>query len=130
MKTYECINCKNTVKWGHSKRNKFCGFKCQQEFNYAERVKELLSGNLKWGLKNPEWVKRFIKQTKGEKCEICGLTEWLGNPITLELDHADGDASNNDVSNLRLICPLCHSYTPSWKGRNKGKGRKERYKPA
>jgi hypothetical protein len=128
MKTYDCIQCGKTTKWGHTKRNKFCGFDCQQEYNYRERVNLLLEGKAEWGIKNPPWVKRYIKELKGEHCEVCGLTEWLGNPITLELDHTDGNPKNNTVENLRLICPLCHSYTHSWKGKNRGNGRKERYK--
>jgi len=130
MKTYECICCGKVVKWGHSKRNRFCGFTCQQTYNYQERVNQLLTGTLTWGLKNPGWVKRYLKETRGEHCEVCKLTEWLGKPITLELDHTDGDPDNNHIENLRLICPLCHSYTHSFKGRNRGKGRKMRYKNA
>jgi hypothetical protein len=44
-------------------------------------------------------------------------------PINLEIDHKDGDPYNNHHSNLRLICPNCHSQTNTFKNRNKGKGR-------
>ncbi len=54
------------------------------------------------------------------------------NPVTgkvpLEIDHIDGDSENNKEENLRLICPNCHSLTPSFRNLNKGKGRAWRIK--
>ena len=52
---------------------------------------------------------------RGRKCEGCGLTEWLGNPINLEVHHEDGDRLNNSMDNLKLLCPNCHSYTPNFR---------------
>lgn len=57
---------------------------------------------------------------KEAKCEICGLTEWLGNPIPLELDHIDGNHFNNDFNNIRIICPNCHALQPTNSGKNVG----------
>lgn len=51
-------------------------------------------------------------------CSNCGATEWLGQPIPLELDHLDGDKNNNRIDNLRLICPNCHALTPTYRGKN------------
>ena len=51
-------------------------------------------------------------------CKCCGLTEWMGKSIPLELDHIDGDRENNSLSNLRLLCPNCHALTPTYRGRN------------
>ncbi|QJR11149.1 hypothetical protein DSM104443_02221 [Usitatibacter rugosus] len=51
-------------------------------------------------------------------CRSCGLRSWLGRPIHLELDHIDGDHSNNALTNLRLLCPNCHAQTPTYKARN------------
>ena len=48
------------------------------------------------------------------KCHICGLTEWLGNPIVLQLDHINGDNRDNRIENLRLLCPNCHSQTETF----------------
>lgn len=57
---------------------------------------------------------------RGRKCENCGLEEWLGQPINLEVHHIDGDRTNNDLKNLQLLCPNCHSYTFNFrKGNNK-----------
>lgn len=50
----------------------------------------------------------------------------MGQPIPIELDHIDGNPENNELDNLRLICPNCHAQTPTYKGANKGNGRHER----
>ena len=53
------------------------------------------------------------------KCNSCGISEWLCKPITLELEHKDGNHFNNVRDNLEMICPNCHSQTSTWRGRNK-----------
>lgn len=52
---------------------------------------------------------------RGRKCESCGLEEWLGSPINLEVHHVDGDRLNNALDNLQLLCPNCHSYTQNFR---------------
>jgi hypothetical protein len=61
-------------------------------------------------------IKPHLIKVRGHACEICTLTEWLNNPITLEVHHVDGERTNNDITNLQLLCPNCHSYTDTWKG--------------
>ena len=53
------------------------------------------------------------------KCVECGISDWNKKPIVLHLDHIDGDSSNHIKSNLRFLCPNCHSQTETWCGRNK-----------
>ena len=55
----------------------------------------------------------------GEVCAVCGISEWLGADLVLQLDHADGDRGNNSLTNLRLLCPNCHSQTHTYCGRKK-----------
>jgi len=51
-------------------------------------------------------------------CSICGIgPEWNGQDLTLQLDHIDGDHRNNLLQNLRLLCPNCHSQTPTFAGK-------------
>lgn len=60
------------------------------------------------------WI---IREQEG-KCNKCGISEWNSEPITLEMDHIDGNNKNNSRSNLECICPNCHSQTPTWRGKN------------
>ena len=45
---------------------------------------------------------------KEAKCECCGLSEWMGKPIPLELHHKDFNHYNNELSNLQILCSNCH----------------------
>ena len=66
--------------------------------------------------------RRLIKESILEnKCSRCGIVEWQGEELSLHLDHIDGDNTNNEIVNLRLLCPNCHSLTPTYCGKNKGK---------
>lgn len=65
--------------------------------------------------------KRWLTQERGHKCESCLLVDWLGQPIVLELDHINGDRTDNDKNNLLLLCPNCHSQTTTWRGRKNRK---------
>jgi hypothetical protein len=55
------------------------------------------------------------------RCAGCGGRRWRGGPIPLQLDHIDGDRTNNELSNLRLLCPNCHALTDTYCGRNIGR---------
>ncbi len=59
---------------------------------------------------------------RGHKCEMCGLTEWMGKPIPLEVHHIDGQELNSELDNLLLTCPNCHALTDNYRGRNINKG--------
>jgi hypothetical protein len=55
----------------------------------------------------------------GKDCNVFSI--WNGKPISLQLDHINGIPYDNRVENLRLLCPNCHSQTPTFGGRNKAK---------
>lgn len=69
---------------------------------------------------NNSSAKALIK-IRGHKCEKCGLENWLDKPITLHVHHKDGNRINNELENLQLLCPNCHSFTDNFIGKkNKG----------
>ncbi len=53
------------------------------------------------------------------KCNSCNIDTWFGKPLTLELEHIDGNHQNDIRSNLIALCPNCHSLTDTWRGRNR-----------
>lgn len=56
------------------------------------------------------------------QCACCGNTgEWQGAPLTLQVDHIDGDFLNNEIENLRFLCPNCHRLTPNFAGNSAGR---------
>lgn len=58
-----------------------------------------------------------------DQCAVCGmLPVWQGKPLVLRLDHINGIRNDNRIRNLRAICPNCDSQTPTFSGRNKGRG--------
>ena len=64
-------------------------------------------------------LKRLIKEGyKEHKCERCGLTEWQGQPIPLQLHHKNGVHTNNLLNNLEVLCPNCHALTDTYCGKN------------
>jgi len=65
-------------------------------------------------------LKRYLleNETFQYECSCCHLSSWLNVPIPLELDHIDGNSSNNELINLRLLCPNCHALTPTYRGKN------------
>lgn len=61
----------------------------------------------------------FALGLKEPICEACGLSQWLGRPLTLALHHVNGRGHDNRLENLQLLCPNCHSQTDNFAGRNR-----------
>lgn len=61
---------------------------------------------------------KWLKRIREWKCECCGLTEWNGKELSLEIHHIDGDHYNNILDNLQILCPNCHSQTYNWRSKN------------
>lgn len=72
--------------------------------------------------------KDYLIYKHGEKCMECGWDKV--HPITkkvpIQLEHIDGNSENNSLNNLKLLCPNCHSLTPTYGALNKGNGRETR----
>jgi hypothetical protein len=66
-------------------------------------------------------LKILKDQVKEQRCERCGNTLWLGEPIPVELHHVNGDRFDNRLENLQLLCPNCHALTDNHAGRGSSK---------
>lgn len=73
---------------------------------YISNKIRIKSGSLK--------KKLFDIGVKQNKCDICGISEWNGKPITCQLHHIDGNNMNNSIENLQILCPNCHSQTTKY----------------
>lgn len=120
-----CLACNKEILFkGYTYTHKFCDNYCQGQLKsrmVLEKNKILFNEGK---LKNRGSIKKQILQDKECICEKCGLgNEWQGEPITLQVDHISGDPYDNSPSNLRLLCPNCHSQTSTFGSKNKGNGR-------
>lgn len=119
-----CMNCGAPPSKQTTKNTKFCSKSCEIEYKSKNKSDQHSSSINKNNIKLTYSMKKYIKNVHYKStCCSCGLSEWLGQKISLEIDHIDGDANNNFINNLRVLCPNCHSQTPTYKGKNRGKGR-------
>jgi len=131
-----CKNNPNKIKHNHSKLagqkkgcipwNKNKTFEDKTNLKLIEKVE---SGKYKNYSDNSirRLIRAYLINRHGHKCMICGFEQWLGNKIPLVCDHIDGDSNNNEINNFRVICNNCDSILPTFKGKNRGKGRAKRY---
>jgi hypothetical protein len=85
----------------------------------AMPVEQLLAGRRnRYHLKG-RLIRAGLKQNR---CERCGIDEWLGEPLAMALHHVNGDGSDNRLENLQMLCPNCHSQTENFAGRNRARG--------
>lgn len=118
-----CLYCKNKKEvWNHSSGN-FCSNVCAANHKYTIWLEKWLideengSSNSKIDGCNKR-VRRYFQENI-QCCESCGQGQtWNGKNLTLEIDHTDGNRKNNKRSNLKYLCPNCHSQTPTFRAKN------------
>ena len=90
--------------------------KVRHDINYEGILKGEIVGKEVHG----DRMKKYLLKNNYKEyvCEMCGLAEWLGKPIPLQLHHEDGNHKNNLLENLKLYCPNCHSMTDTFAGKN------------
>lgn len=103
----------------------FTGQRWQQSPHQEKQVKEKYSLDEIFVKNSPisqKVLRGYIErhQVIKYKCQTCGCNgNWQNGIISLEVDHIDGDNTNNEISNLRYLCPNCHALTETYRGRNK-----------
>lgn len=121
-KEIECIVCNQKSQQAINKKASYlyCSNKCQQIKQTIDKVNN--------GIASHKTLKKYLILQYGEKCWSCGITEWNNQKIVFELEHIDGNSENNNLENLSILCPNCHSQTPTYKAKNIGNGRHYRRK--
>lgn len=99
---------------------KYCCLQHQHQYEKEQYIKYWNSMDAFSSLQS---AKKYLLYTTGNKCSICGLTEWNGKPIPLVMDHIDGNSDNHKKENCRLVCRNCDGLLPTFSGKNHGKGR-------
>lgn len=130
----------HTCICGKPVRRKYCSLECQNQSKYENYITEWLKGRISGGYGEgtgvvSSYIRRWLIERAGGKCEAlldgkrrCGWAR--KNPKTgkvpLTVHHKDGNSDNHRPENLELICPCCHSLTPTYGSGNRGNGRKGR----
>ena len=106
----------------------YCSNACQAMARRSTSTKGWLDTGEAWvDSRRGHYVRLYLAEAQSGCCAICrGPSTWLGLHLELVVDHIDGDPTNNRRENLRLVCPNCDSQLPTYKSRNRGKGRNYR----
>jgi hypothetical protein len=117
--TYLCKTCGIESKWSYQKFNIYCSNPCKGKGQFKETIERFNDGRVH----DRDTLRKVLTEVRGYRCECCNISNYNNKPITLQVDHMDGNAGNDNPTNLRLLCPNCHSQTDTFSGRNKGNGR-------
>lgn len=117
----QCLQCGKVI----ASTNKFCSNLCQGVHRMYETFEKIENGDISFG---EQTYKKYLIHKYGEKCMECGWAEKnaITDKVPIQLEHIDGNSENNSLNNIKLLCPNCHSLTPTFGALNKGNGRKKR----
>jgi predicted HNH restriction endonuclease len=117
-----CLNCNHELNQGRNCTAKYCHNQCQSDHRAKLKLAEVEQGTA-----NAKWVKRYLIEKHGNVCMSSDCAwDFTKVQVNVEIEHVDGNSENNTLENCILLCPNCHSLTPTYKNRNMGKGRASR----
>lgn len=134
-KKIDNINCKfcETCKSPISDSNKkYCSLHCFHEFQKNTSIKNWKNGEVAATsgvtLNIKQFIRNYLIKESGNKCSKCGwnIIHSVTKKCPLEINHIDGNPTNNDISNLEVLCPNCHALTPNFRALNKNSPRKRK----
>ena len=115
-----CLFCNKPI----SKINKYCSIYCQQDYQYNQKVKQWLNGEISGTIKggHASFIRRYLFEKYNNKCSKCGWKEInlyskFKFPV-LKVEHIDGRTYNNKPNNVTLLCPNCKTLTSTYKQNN------------
>ena len=88
-------------------------------FGKKYKLEEVLIENSPFKTTNMLKKRLYREGIKMKKCEICGIEEWNGKELVFEMDHINGDNTDNRIENLRIVCPNCHSQTGTFRNKKR-----------
>lgn len=117
-----CRTCSSPLT---NRASTFCSPTCHQRWRYESETKPRIE---RGRCSVNSTLKTYLIRERGAACETCGCPdEWNGKPLALHVDHIDGDSDNNFPTNLRLLCPNCHTQTDTYTARNRKNAKRNRY---
>ena len=122
----KCNHCQITLT---NSQSIYCSVQCHKDFEYEQYILDWKAG-LKLGYVGKTkslaiTIRKYMLLKHNNACQKCGwdLVHPIDKNPLVEIDHIDGDASNCKEENLRVLCPNCHSMTPTFRARNKTSAR-------
>ena len=130
---YCSMSCRNSRKRPESVRRKISeGVKKNGYLQSEEWLQNLTAANRREDViqkKKETWLRKRDYENahvgslkkyyldEHPNCEVCGVSEWNGQSLRLEVHHIDSDTTNNTFDNFQALCPNCHSLTEGFRGR-------------
>lgn len=106
-----CKQCGDEFSYFPSQKSGlFCSVKCTHDY------RSLLI--MESGTATKYNALTYLNRFKEYECSECKISDWNNKPLTLQIDHIDGDRNNNIINNVRWLCPNCHTQTQTWGVRN------------